>query len=406
MNKEIGYAPRDLESEINKYLSRKEILAVIGARQCGKTTLLKHITSKLRNVNSITFEDIKTLELFKTDIDSFIEKYVKGYDYLFIDEVQYAKDSGKKLKYIFDTQKIKILITGSSSAELSLQNLKYLVGRIFIFELFPFSFGEFLCVKDERLFNIFQKAKYGDEIKKQLNKFLEEYILYGGYPEVVLAKANNEKITILKNIYNTFLLKEIREILQLSENDRLVKLMEALALQIGNLINYEELINITGFNFQQLNKYLRILEETFICRRTRPFFTNKRTEIAKAQKIYFYDSGFRNICINNFNKERSDKGPLYENFIFSELTKKHNSLKYWRTQGGAEIDFILNDTIPLEVKSVLKQKKLQKSYYSFIEKYSPKNGFVLSVDFEDKIKIKSCAINFLPFVKFSAKKKY
>ena len=402
MDKEIGYVSRDLESEINKYLSRKEILSIVGARQCGKTTLLKHITSKLKNVNSVTFEDIKTLELFKTDIDSFIEKYVKGYDYLFIDEVQYAKDSGKKLKYIFDTQKIKILITGSSSAELSLQSLKYLVGRIFIFELFPLSFKEFLSVKDEKLFNIFQKLGYGEEIKKRLNELLEEYILYGGYPEVVLSKTNTEKITILKNIYNTFLLKEIREILQLSENDRLIKLMEALSLQIGNIVNYDELINITGFNFHQLNKYLKILEETFICKRVRPFFTNKRTELVKAQKIYFYDHGFRNICINNFNNEIINKGSLYENFIFSELIKKNVALKYWRTQGGAEIDFILNEKIPLEVKSILKSKKLQKSYYSFIERYNPKKGFIISLNLEDKLKVKSCSVNFMPFVKFLA----
>ncbi len=404
MDKENGYVPRELEKEISKYLARKEILAVVGARQCGKTTLLKHITARLKNVNSITFEDVKTLKLFQTDIDSFIEIHVKGYDHLFIDEVQYAKDNGKKLKYIFDTQKIKILITGSSSPELSLQSLKYLVGRIFVFELFPFSFKEFLSVKNERLLNIFEKSKYGNEIKKHLNELLGDYLLYGGYPEVVLSKTDNEKKIILKNIYNTFLLKEIREILQLSENDKLIKLMEALALQIGNIINYDELINLTGFNFHQLNKYLKILEETFICKRVRPFFTNKRTELVKSQKIYFYDSGFRNICINRFNNETIDKGSIYENFIFSELIKKNLNLKYWRTQGGAEIDFIIEDKIPLEVKSLLKDKKLQKSFYSFVEKYTPKKGFVLSKDFEGKTKIKSCNINFLPFVKFAAMK--
>ena len=195
----------------------------------------------------------------------------------------------------------------------------------------------------------------------------------------------------------------LREILQLSENDRLVKLIEALALQIGNVINYDELSNITGFNFHQLNKYLKILEETFICKRIRPFFTNKRTELVKAQKIYFYDSGFRNICINNFNNERSDKGAIYESFVFSELTKNNIPMKYWRTQGGAEVDFILKDEIPLEVKSLLKSKKLQKGYYSFIEKYKPKRGFVVSLDLEGKLKIASCSLDFIPFIKFSAK---
>lgn len=402
MNEEILYVERDLEYDINKYLHRKEIIAVVGTRQCGKTTLLKKTISKLRNVNSITFEDIKTLELFKTDINSFIELHVKGYDFLFIDEVQYAPDSGKNLKYIYDTQKIKILLTGSSSAELSIQSLKHLVGRILIFELYTFSFGEYLKVKNGKLYNLFKDIKYEEEIKKQLNEFLEEYLKYGGYPEVVLAKTNEEKEIILKNIYNTFLLKEIREILQLSENDKLINLIEALALQVGNIINYDELTKLTGFNFQQLNKYLKILEETFICKRLRPFFTNKRTELVKAQKIYFYDSGFRNTCIKNFSKERSDKGQVYENLIFSELIK-NRKMKYWRSQGGAEIDFVIEDKIPIEVKSLLKDKKLEKGYYSFIDKYHPQIGYILSKDFEEKHKVKSCEILFLPFVKFIAK---
>lgn len=401
MIEEYFYVNRELELEISKYMDRKEIIAVLGARQCGKTTMLNKITSKLKNVNSITFEDVKTLELFKNDIDSFIEIHVKGFDFLYIDEIQYAKESGKNLKYIYDTHKIKIFITGSSAAEISIQSLKYLVGRILIFELYSFSFGEFLEAKDSKLYNLYNSGEYKDEIREELNKYLEEYLTYGGYPAVIFSKNKEEKIVTLKNIYNTFLLKEIREILQLSENDKLIYLMESLSLQIGNLLNYNELSNISKTNFGQLNQYFKILEETFICKRLRPFYNNKRTELVNVQKIYFYDLGFRNICVNNFNINGSDKGQLYENFVFSELIKINKNLKYWRSQNGAEVDFIINDKIPLEVKSTLIDNRLEKSLFSFVEKYKPKNGFILSKNFEGKKKIENTNIKFLPFVKLN-----
>lgn len=375
----MNYINRDLEKTIKKYLSSKEIIAVVGPRQCGKTTLLQYITKDLKKINSISFDDSKTLRLFEEDIDSFIEKHVKNYNYLFIDEVQYSKDSGKKLKFIHDSTKIKILISGSSAPDLSIQNLKYLVGRIFIFHLYPFSFSEFLKAKSPALENIYKKANYKTEIQKQLNKLLIEYITYGGYPRVVLSKTQEEKKLTLDNIYNTFLLKEIKEILQLSENDKLISLMKALSLQIGNLINYEELSNVTGFSFAQLKKYLKILEETYICQRLSPFFTNKRTELIKIPKIYFIDLGLRNTCINNFNTERTDKGAMLENFIFSELIKKEKQIKFWRSKGGAEVDFILEDKIPIEVKTK-STKNIPKSLHSFIEKYKPKKGFILTLD--------------------------
>ena len=144
------YIERVLENKIKKYLKRKEIIAVIGARQCGKTTLMKHIFSSLKNSKFISFDDQKILQMFEQDIDFFIKSYVKGVDFLFIDEFQYSKEGGKKLKYIYDSHNTKIIISGSSAAELSIHSLKYLVGRIFIFTLFPLSFNEFLKYKNSR----------------------------------------------------------------------------------------------------------------------------------------------------------------------------------------------------------------------------------------------------------------
>ncbi|MFH1511517.1 MAG: ATP-binding protein [Candidatus Woesearchaeota archaeon] len=393
------YIHRDLEKQITQYLKSREILAIVGPRQCGKTTLIEHILAPLDKVNTVSFDDVKTLRLFEEDVDSFIELHVRGHNFLFIDEIQYSKDSGKKLKYIYDKEKTKLVISGSSAAEMSINSLKYLVGRIFIFSLYPFSFGEFMLAKDERLAKIHAKGVYGQEISSTLSKYLQEFLVYGGYPRVVLAKNNDERKLILQSIYNTFLLKEIKEILSLSENYRLTNLMKSLSLQLGGLMNYNELSSLTGFSFLELKKHIHILEETFVCNRVKPFFSNKRIELVKIPKVYFIDTGFRNICIDNFSVERSDAGAVYENFVFSELIKKGYQPQFWRSKSGAEVDFVVKD-IPIEVKSALVGEHLTKSFHSFIDKYKPKRGYILSKSFHGKKKVNSTLVDFAELVRF------
>lgn len=399
-----NYVKRDLEKEIEKYLKSKEILAIVGPRRCGKTTIVEAILEKQKaKINKISFDNLNVLRLFEEDTDAFIEEHIKGFDLVFIDEVQYSKDSGKKLKYIYDNHWTKIIISGSSAAELSIQSLKYLVGRIFIFNLYPFSFREFLRAKEKKLENHLGKKSESKIILERLNKHLNEYVLYGGYPRVVLSKTKEEKKKVLENIFNTYLLKEIREILDLSGDYKLINLIKALSLQIGNILNYEELSNLTGFSFLDLKKHLNILEKTFILKQVRPYFTNKRTEIVKSPKIYFFDLGFRNVVIDNFGKERTDLGSIYENFIFNELVIRNIEPKYWNTKASAEVDFILekqNRIIPVEVKLNLNELKLTKSFRSFIEKYSPEKGYFLSKVFFGVMKEKHTSINFLPLVFF------
>lgn len=406
----MPYIERELEKEILEYLKSKEIIAVVGARQCGKTTLVNNILDKLKTlgkkINRISFDNQKILQLFENDIDSFIELHVKGFDILFIDEVHYSKDSGKKLKYIYDNFNIKIFISGSSSAEISIHSLRYLVGRIFTFVLYPFSFKEFLKAKNPKLINLYEKQGYKEAVIKELNGYLKEFILYGGYPRVVLSKTKEEKKKVLENIFNIYLLKEIKEILNLSEDYHLIALLKALSLQIGNIINYDELTRLTGYTYYDLKNYLNILEKTYISSLIKPFFTNKRTELVKNPKVYFFDIGFRNICIDNFSEERSEMGSLYENFIFSELIKKNEKMKFWNTKSNAEVDFIIEKQkiIPIEVKININKAQITKSFSSFIKKYRPKKGYFLSLNFEGKTRIDNCRIDFLPFVKFTAKK--
>ncbi len=395
------YIERDLEKELEKYGKRKEIIAIVGARQCGKTTLLNNFFLKLRNKNkkSITFEDQKILDMFSNNIDLFIETYVNGRDYLFIDEFQYAKNGGKQLKFIYDTCKIKIFITGSSAPDLAVHGLKFLVGRVFIFKLYPLSFSEFLKFKNKKLQEIYLKNDISKELWIMLKKYYEEFLIYGGYPEVILSKTNEEKIKVLENIYNTYFLREIKEILQLPDNFKLAKLIKILALQIGNLTNYSELSSSTEYTNFELLKNLNVLKQTFICIEARPFFTNKKKEIIKAPEFFFLDSGLRNILINNFQKldERVDRGGLNENFVASEIVKKDYELKYWRTKAKAEVDFILeknSEVIPIEVKSQLNDKKITRSFRNFLEMYKPQKGFVLSYNLVGKMNVLESMVNF------------
>lgn len=394
------YVQRTLEKELNKYIDRKEIIAVIGARQVGKTTLIKQILKKLENVNILSLDDIEVRNLFENDTKNFIELHVKPYDYLFIDEIQYSKDSGQRLKFIYDSTETKIFISGSSASEVSIQSLKYLVGRVFIYHLHTFSFEEYLEFKNKPILNILRKGRVAS-LQDQFDELLQEFTLYGGYPEVVLAKDNDEKVTILKNMYTTYFLKEVKEILNIADDYKLAKLMKALALQIGNIINYTELSSLTELSVYEVKKYLNILEKTFICKQIKNFHTNKRKELKKSPKIFFYDPGFRNVSIENFSKQRSDLGALHEQFIANELEKKDIKAKYWRTQSGAETDFIIEKEqriIPLEIKTKISNTVLGKSLYSFIEMYKPEKAYVLSRNYSGKRIINNTTIEFFPLV--------
>lgn len=396
------YIPRFLEEKIKKYLPKKEFIAVIGPRQSGKTTMLKNIFKYLKNALFIDFEDREKLALFDNDLKSFVELYVKGYDYLFIDEFQYSKEGGKNLKFIFDNYETKIIISGSSVSELSIQSIKYLVGRILIFSLYPFSFSEFLQFKDKKIFDIYNKtSELSEQIISVINEFYKEYVIYGGYPRVIISKSLEEKNTILRNIYNTYLLKEIKEILGIKEDYKISKLMHGLALQTGGLVDYGELCSLVSCSYNELISNLNILKKTFIINESRPFYTNKRTELVKNPKIFFFDNGFRNFIINNFQelRNRTDKGQLNENFVSSEIAKNDINLQYWRSKSKAEIDFIIEKEgkiIPIEVKSDLYKPNLNKAAYSFCRKYKAKEIFILSERLFDKKKFDFGIAKFRP----------
>src|SRR3989339_2217921 len=192
------YIKRKLEDAILRNLNSPEITAVVGPRQCGKTTMVNNLMQGLEDSAVLTFDNQNMLAMFEKNTDAFISSYVKGNKYLFIDEFQYAKNGGKILKYIFDTQKIKIIISGSSVADLTVRAIKYLVGRILVVNLYPFDFREFLSYKDIAYLKIYDECRnkfslseekpleIGVPAREKLLKYYEEYLTFGGYPRVAI----------------------------------------------------------------------------------------------------------------------------------------------------------------------------------------------------------------------------
>lgn len=410
------YIPRELEEQIAPFLKRREILTIIGARQVGKTTFLQHLLEELQKKNKktafLTFEKESDLRLFE-NIEDF-KDYYEDYDVMIIDEFHYAKKGGKKLKYLFDTTKTKFIISGSSSLELTFETGKYLVGRMFKFVLAPFSFREFLLSKDKKLLqvldnrfpdifasSIHSKKFLGQELNTRLIKYFEEYLVFGGYPAVVLAKTQNEKIKILESILENYLLKDIQSLLALKTQRELRKLAEFLASQVSNLLNYRELSSASGLNYKAVIEHLNILEQTYVISLIRPFCKNPRTELVKTPKVYFQDTGFRNYLLSDFKKfgQRDDHGKLAENFVLTHLSRKNFAkINFWRTKSKAEVDFVVQkqaEIMPIEVK-YSSNPLLGKSFYSFLTKFSPKKAYVFTKDLADIKIIQGAKIYFLP----------
>lgn len=192
------YIKRDLESKIQQYFSAPEILAVLGARQAGKTTLLKHLQADIPDSSFLTFEDIEIRELFDLDTKSFIDLYIKPARVIFIDEFQHSIKGGQGLKFIYDTVPgRKLIISGSFSLDLTIKAVKHLTGRLLSFTLYPFSFREVLRSKDERLSKLFESTlEFGPmepPLLDRLQKYFQEFVVYGGYPRVATAQNEEEK---------------------------------------------------------------------------------------------------------------------------------------------------------------------------------------------------------------------
>jgi uncharacterized protein len=357
------YVKRDIEEKLLNWIDEREIICIRGPRQCGKTTLLEKIAQELNskvskeNMHFINFEDDLERLKFEENPIEYIKFFIteKGKNYFLFDEMQYVNDCGKKLKLVFDTFKnIKIFVTGSSSFDLTNMG-KYLVGRIIFFDLFPFSFGEFLLSKSKKHHELYKKLRIDlNNLKiketiflKDFLSYLNEYLLFGGYPRIVLEKSFEKKKTLLKNLFITYIEKDVVSLYGKEYKDNVTKLIKYFADNVGGLIKYENVASDLGLNSKDIKTILPLLEDSFVIKLVKPFHKKLSTELKKNPKIYFIDTGLRNYLVGNF--ENVQKDFLYENFVLNQL--KDKKINFWRTTAQTEVDFVVDEKIPIEVKS-------------------------------------------------------
>ncbi|MCF6183864.1 MAG: ATP-binding protein [Bacteroidales bacterium] len=362
---------RRLEKTICNHLYYGKIIMLFGARQTGKTTLLENmkcLTEKKTLFLNGDEIDVKEL-LYQTNALRLKHAFV-GYDIVVIDEAQEIPNIGTSLKIISDKLKhIQVIATGSSAFELADKTSEPLTGRKFEFMLFPLNFSEM--------------ADYHGFIQE--NKLLDLRLVFGYYPEVVKSEGNEEKY--LKLIAGSYLYKDILRLDNIRRSELLEKILQALALQIGNEVNYNELAQTIGTNSNTVAKYIDVLEKAYIIFKLPALNKNVRNEIKKGKKIYFWDVGIRNAIINNYNplSLRTDSGALWENFLISERMKIHRynetNVKcfFWRTTQQQEIDFVEEYTDYYKVFEFKRNKKSKvKLSKTFSNKYNVKSFNVIT----------------------------
>ena len=321
---------RLIEPKIIAKFGKGKAIIIIGPRQVGKTTLLKNIIASQEHL-FLDGDDPTVRELLTNPNTAQLKTIIGKSTLVFIDEAQRIPNIGITLKIITDQFKhVQLLVSGSSALELNSEINEPLTGRKWEYHLFPISWKEF---ED----NIgFVKAEQQLELR----------LIYGMYPDII--NNNENELDVLKQLANSYLYKDILSFSGIRKPEILEKLLQALALQIGNEVSYNELSKLLSIDKNTVSNYIDILEEAFIIFKLKSFSRNLRNEIKTNQKIYFYDNGIRNVIVGNFNfiNLRQDTEALWENFVISERLKKNNYENnlakpyFWRTVNQQEVDYV------------------------------------------------------------------
>jgi predicted AAA+ superfamily ATPase len=356
--------PRSIEKQIVERLKNtNKVIVLYGARQVGKTTLIKSLLKKhFKNILEVNADQKKYQDILSsTDLNQ-IKRLVTGYDLLFIDEAQRISNIGLNLKIIHDNiPELKIIATGSSSLELASKIDEKLSGRIWTYTLFPISILEW-----RELHNPFE-----------IDERLPEFLMYGMYPELFSYENELDKMDYLRNLINSYLYKDLLELSQIKNSGKIYDLLRLLAYQIGSPVSYNELGKKLGLSTDTVISYVDLLEKVFVIYRMPGFSKNLRKEITKNKKIYFYDVGVRNAIIEDFTSPdiRPDIGHLWENFVISERIKRNSYLRahlnsfFWRTYTGAELDYVEQGGGKLLGVEIKWGDKIVKAPKSWLENY-------------------------------------
>lgn len=393
------FKPRKILNSIERFLGKRETVVIHGARQTGKTTLLKIISDKLikdkkvpeGNILYFDLEDFDLLEMFDKghkEVIAYVEgrmgRAKKGKIYLLIDEIQYLSNPSSLLKILHDHYGwLQVIVSGSSSFQIKSKFRDSLVGRTVDFELFPLDFEEFILFKGAD-YDLYDNKTFKSNIaNKELSGLFKEYLIYGGYPRVVIEDSVDAKTTYLKQVIDTYIKKDIRDLGRIRDINRFNKLLRVLADKTGALLNVLELASTVGIARKTIEDYLFIMENTYIIKLVAPFFTNLRSEISKMPKIFFEDTGVANILKYGFFIKKID-GQLFENSIYCLIRSilGREFVKYWRTKQKVEIDFVMDlpsKKVPIEAKLSYPQKSLV-SLGSYLNKHKEKQGWVVTLE--------------------------
>ncbi len=328
----MNYA-RTIFTQLHENIGKKPILVLYGARQVGKTTLIKSILARFSNTLYLQGDDPKDAILLERRSAKELSELVSGYELVVIDEAQRVKDIGITLKLIADNvESVRVIATGSSSFELANKLNEPLTGRNRKFYLYPLSIKEVVVA-------------YG---KVDVGKKLDSYMTFGMYPAIVNAESREDKAILIRELAGDYLFKDLFLFGDIRNSFAFEKLVKLLALRIGGEISYTELAKEAGVSRDTIYNYINLLEQAFIVFRLMPLYTNKTKEINKSHKIYFYDVGIRNALIGNTDPIdiRPDKGAIFENFFIAEKIKERaygvrsSDIHFWRNRQGSEVDFV------------------------------------------------------------------
>ncbi len=401
--------PRDACSELVKQAGNHSVSVLIGSRQVGKSTLMQMVRDELGGQSRwYNLENPLHLTLFNDGYTSFMRQNRERL--VFIDEFQYCGNISSIFKAVYDLNpEIKIYASGSSSLEIQAHLKESLAGRKLERVIFPLTFSEWLVSADSARARI---PVVGEVVRvdeaESYRKHLDEFIRFGGMPGLIAMDDEVEKRGYLFGIYQTYIARDIKLFLKNESVLSFNKMISWLALHNGGQLNKNALATVAGVSSRQIDRFLEVLQGTFVLSLLPPFFSNKGKELVKTPKYFFYDQGVANAIIQDFRPSalRPDSGALNEQFVFWELRKHIDirySLRYWRTQDGKEVDFILEKdrvSLPVEVKSGWKPGKVPSGMMAFFDYYpDPRRGVVLYDGPEETISFKNRIVHFVPLFK-------
>lgn len=386
---------RNILNKLQQELTQPEILILLGPRQVGKTTLLRMLENYARQegLKAVFFdlEQPQVLADFNRSDKEIAQLICQSGEVVFIDEFQYVRNISKILKAIFDSKKkVKIICSGSSSLEIHSHLKESLAGRRFLYRIFPLEYAE---------------------IKNNNHDFtFEDYLRFGGMPGLTHTDSPERKQQILNELLGSYILKDVKSLVK-EENIRAFNhLLYLLAENQGSTISVHSLSQEVGLSSKAINRYLDILEQTYVNYRIYSYSKNLGNELKKSCKTYLYDLGVRNMLLKDFSDiaNRPDKGVILESFVFLKLQamlSPNMEIKFWRTKDGEEVDFIIlkdRKPIPIEVKSKITSLETPSGLKRFLNRYpTVELAYIINEQIEEDTKYGDCLIHLLTFEKFS-----